>query len=365
MPVRRRALPAGPPLPAPAARGLRSSLVLALVLGGCDLPTEAPVLESLWIVPGLEATVEVDELLPPDIVVGPDREAFSVSVDPVTASSTVGEMCPACIPSNGFTVPKPAFEARFEGSSALPEGVRSAILAPSTVDVEASHDFAFDPLRPGGEERGSIVLSVRSGGILVAADTVRGATTAFGPNDTITRTLALPGGTRLVSPVVLEVTLVSPEGGPLTLDVSGRLTVTGTAVVAVAEALVDVGGETVDLPRTVLDVAGVDEGLVERVERGAFVLEISNPWGVGLPMTLTIQGGLDGPVVKQLDVAATATSLVEIDFTGPELRSFLGQEGVALTGSGRIPDATGPAVLRPDQRALIDADLALTLRVGG
>jgi hypothetical protein len=323
------------------------------------------VLESRWIVPGLEATVEVDELLPPDIVVTPDRGAFSVSVAPVTASSTVGEMCPACIPANGFTVPKPAFEARFEGSSELPLGVRSAILAPSSVDIEASHDFAFDPLRPGGDERGSIVLSVRSGGVLIAADTVRGATTAFGPNDEITRTLDLPGGTRLVSPVTLEVTLVSPEGEPLTLDVSGRLTVTGTAAVEVAEAVVDVGGETVDFPRTFLDVGAVDDGLVQRVERGAFVLDVSNPWGVGLPMTLTIEGGLAGPVVKQLNVAATSTSLVEVELTGPELRSFLGQEGVVLTGSGQIPDATDPVLLRPDQRALIDANLDLTLRVGG
>jgi len=352
--------------------GFFAFVALTAAVVACDIPTEAPQWEQRWILPADRTTVGVEELLPADVWVTPDRSAFTVQVDPLFFQESLGSLCPACAPLEGLSVPKPAFEGEFHESVELPEDVEAAEVRSGRVVVAARNGFGFDPIRPPGGSPGTITLSLREGspaGTLLAQVLVDGATTSFGPGTLLTRSLEYSGP--VGATLVVTVTVDSPAGGLdsshwIQVRLANSLRVTATPqLLEVTSALIRVGGRSFDLIDTDLDVEGLEEELVERVRSGAFLFEISNPWSIGATFDLTVRGPtLGSPIVKTVSVPAASSSTVVVEFTQEELRSFLGKPGVTLSGRGTVAPGADPITVTPLQVLTIETMLDLVLLVG-
>jgi hypothetical protein len=356
----------------PRILALAALPMLAGATGACDIPTEAPQWEQRWIVPADRTTVGVEELLPDKVWVTPDRSAFTVRVDPVSFHESLGSLCPACAPWDGLFVPKPAFRGDFHESVDLPEDVEEVQARSGRVEVVARNAFGFDPLRPPGGSPGTVTVSLRDGGPdgpLLDRLVVDGATTSFGPGSLLTRVLEYSGPVGATLTVSVDVD--SPAGG---LDPADRvlvslvdeIQVTATPqLLEVTSAVIRVAGRSFDLIDTDLEVEELDQELVDRVRSGAFLMEISNPWSVAAAIDLTISGPTMGPpITKNVMVPAASYSSVRVDFTQAELRSFLGEPGVTLSGEGTVATGIGPVTLAPKQVLVVQTRLDLVLLVG-
>gem|GEM_PF-629516 len=371
------------PRDAPARVGTRSppgrALGILISLGvvastalACDLPTEVPQWDQRWIIPADRTTVGVEELLPDDVRLTSDRSAFTVEVEPISFRESLGNLCPACAPLDGLLAPKPAFQDDFHESVELPKDVEGAEVRRGQVVVLAQNGLSFDPLRPPGGNPGTVTLSLRDGGPagpLLAQVLVDGATTSFSPGAFLTRVLEYSGP--LGTPLTVTVGVNSPAGGTSPSDrvmvrLSDQIQVSATPQdLEVTSAVVRVDGRSFDLIDTELDVQDLDEGFVERVQSGAFLMEIDNPWSLGANLELTLRGPtLGSPIVKNLSVPAAPSSSVRVEFTRDELQSFLGQPGVTLTGGGTVAPGTGAVSVTPHQSLTVETRLDLVLRVG-
>ena len=349
-----------------------SLLLLTGSIGGCDIPTEAPILEQRWILPAEEMVMEVDELLPADVSVIPGGSAFTVHTDPVTFQETLGGLCPACAPFHGQTTPKPAFESEFSENVSLPDDVEAAEISEGRVVVVAHNGLTFDPLQPQGGNPGSISIALRDGGVggpILAEVLVEGATTSFDPGTTLSRTLEYSG------PVTAELwvvtTIDSPAGGLdpgdwVLVRLTDEIQVTATPqTLEATSAVVSVAGETFELIDTDLDVEDLDDEIVDRIQSGAAIMEVSNPWAIGASLTLTVDGPtMATPVVKVVAVPASPSSTVRVEFSQAELKSFLGQSDITMSGDGTVAPEAGFVTVSPDQILLIDTELDLTIRIG-
>ena len=356
----------------PSALGARALALLALAATACDLPTEAPQWEQRWILPADRTTVGVEELLPDEVRLTADRSAFTVQVDPVVFQESLGSLCSGCAPLDGRFVPKPAFQSDFHESVDLPADVETAEVRSGRVVVVASNGFSFDPHRPPGGPPGTVTLALRNGGpggALLDQVLVDGATTSFAPGALLTRVLEYSGP--IGSTLAVTVTVDSPAGGQDPSDrvlvrLTDQIQVTVTPQqLEVASALITVSGRSFDLIDTDLDVEDLDEGLVERVQSGAFLLDIANPWSIGATFDLTVRGPtLDSPITKTVTVPEGATSAARVELTQEELRSFLGQPGITLSGRGTVTPGAGAVSVTPDQVLTIETRLDLVLLVG-
>lgn len=345
---------------------------LTALLSACDLPTDSPQWEQRWIVPGDETSLSVEELLPEDVQLTPDRSAFTVQVDPVDFQESLGGLCPACQPLNGQTTPKPPFQGDFNELVSLPDEVESAEVRAGQVVIVSQHDLSFDPIRPPGGATGSISISLRDGapdGPELDGTVVNGAETSFGPGEVLSRTLSYSGP---VGPELwVTVSVDSPAGGLgaqdwILIGLAQQIQVTANPqILEVTSASVVVAGQTFDLVETTLDVEDLDEELVDHVVSGAFILDIVNPWSLGASFTLTIDGPtLGAPIAKVVTVPATPTSTVRVDFSQAELRAFLGEPNLTMTGQGTVAPDAGAVNLEPAQTLTVDTRLDLVILIG-
>lgn len=341
-------------------------------VAGCDIPTDSPKLEQEWILPITGTSIEVGEFLPDDVELNEDSSAFVVRIDPVVFDETLGALCSACSNLDGLTVPKPAFSGSFNESVSLPEDVESAQIQDGRVVVQARNRFSFDPLRPPGGERGSVTLAIRDGGPdgpILDEVIINGEDTSFGPNSTISRELEYSGPVGSSIAVTIEVT--SPAGGAqpgnwvlISLDDQIQVTATTESMEA-ASARIDVAGEVFDLLDTDLNVEDIGKDMVDKIQSGTLVMDLVNPWSVGAVMNLTIDGPtMAAPVVLIAPVPAAPTSRVTVEISQAELRSFLGEPGVVMTGTGAVDQNAGSVTLAPGQIMTIDARLDLVILIG-
>lgn len=341
-------------------------------LSGCDIPTDAPKLEQDWIFPLTETTVDVGQLLPPDVSLNQDSTAFTVAMDPIAFQEDLGSLCGVCSGLDGSTVPKPGFTGTFHKNVFLPDDVESAQVQAGRVVVEARNNLSFDPLRPPGGERGSLTLALRDGGPtgpVLRQIVVHGEDTSFGPGTTLTRELEYSGP---VGPTLsATVTIDSPAGGLepenwVLIDLDDGISVTLVPeVLEAASAVIDVGGNVLDFGTTDLDVGNISQEMVDRVASGSFELEIGNPWAAGGILKLTVTGPtMSDPVVLTASVPATSTSTVEVDLTQAELQAFLGEPGVVAVGQGTVSQDAGSVTLTPGQVMTVDTRLHLIILIG-
>lgn len=348
-------------------RELLAGVTALALLAGCDLPTDPPEFDTRWIVPADETRFGVGELLPGDVTLTPDSSAFLVDFDPISFSQALAGLCPACVVADGLTVPKPAFAGAFSSTLSMPPEVVSMEVVGGQVQVQLFNGFNFDPIRPAAGAFGTIELTItdESDGDVVGTVVVDGQDQAFPPGTTLTSVVELEAAT-VEGDIGATVAITSPTGDPVTVDSSLSIDVTVTPLdVLVGSVEIDVANENVNLDPVDLDVEDVDQELTDRVTSGAFVLDVVNPFMVAAEFQIAISGPTIATIQKSASIGPEAESTVVIDFTLQEIRSFLGEPGVILSGGAVVDPAAGSIVVDPGQELILTASLDLTVLVGG
>lgn len=336
----------------------RATLALAglAVLTGCDVPTEAPIIEQRWVLPADNTTISVSELLPSGVTVS--GNSFAVTVGSFTTNKSLGDLCALCAPLNGITGPVPAFSGNLTLSQTLPANVSEATVASGSAVITIQNGFSFDPLAGGG----TFTVTVYDGpGGKQIGQTVFTAPMAAGAPASQTLTLA-PGA--IGATLYVDAVLSSPGGQNALIGTGQRLTITATpSPILVSSAKVNVSSRAVTFAAVDLDVEDIDDTISDRIQSGAIILDITNPFGVG------VSGQFDiaypgGKITKALNVGSGATSTTSLSYTGAEFRTFLGRSGVELTGSGTVSSSAGVITVTPGQQVVIKAKIDLTLRIG-
>lgn len=344
-----------------------AALTLVAMLAACDIPTELPEFENRWIVPVEETRFGVDELLPGDVTLAPDGAAFIVDFDPITFSESLGILCAACAASDGLTIPKPAFIGGFSSTLGFPPEITAVDVVGGSVQLEIVNGFNFDPIRPASGVFGSmeITFTDEADGDVLGMLLIDGEDQAFAAGSTLTTSVVL-GAASIEGGIETTIQLDSPTGDPVTIDASDELSVDAIPVdVRVSSVEINVSGQNVDLDAVDLDLEDVDQDLIDRVISGSFVLDIVNPFAVAADFDLQISGPTIATIQKSASIGPDPESSVTISFTGDEIRSFLGQPNVVLTGGAVVDTGAGNIVVNPGQELILEAALDLVIRIGG
>jgi hypothetical protein len=331
--------------------------LLSVGLAACEFPTEIPKWDTTWIVPADSTTIGVSSLLPASVTTTPNGSAFVLSVQPVSLSQSLGDLCgSACTPLQGMTVPKPALSNTVTSTISLPSDVVS--VTGGQLPVTMSHDFTFDPLRPAAGAYGHIVVTATSGSTVLAKDSLAGETLDFPSGTVRTRTLALSGA--VDGPVTVTVKTVSPAGGDATIDLSDRLSVATPTQVQFSQAQVRVANRTINAADVELDLADLDEGVTDRTKAGALLLSLSNPFAVtgNLALTITAPGAT---IIKTVALAQGKTS-ARVEFNQQEIQAILGDGPVRIRASGAVCGSSScTTTVTPNQTVTIASRLELTI----
>jgi hypothetical protein len=355
----------------PRSRRRTAALLSAIALlgGGCDIPTSAPNWETRWVVRAEDTSIPVASFLPGGVTETPTEFVISVSGGGIARS--LGDLCSACAAVNGTVVPKPAFSTTLQSEVPFPVDLDSLTLTRGTIQVRVTNHFGFDPIRPSaaaGAARGQITITIRNGSTVLGVHTIDGATTAFGPGSTLLETVAfspdgLPrtiGGT-----VAFEVAITSPAGDPVAINTSESMSMEAAdASIGASSAKVRVQDRTVVAEAMTLDLSGLEADLTDRVQRGSLMLDIENPFAVGGTLTATLSA--PGVTLVRPLAVVPGTSQVKLAFTGAELRSLFGPSPVTLAVSGALSAVpAGPVVVQPAQRVTAQGRLELYLTTNG
>ncbi len=342
-------------------------LAAVMALGACEYPTSLPIFETEWVVPAEETRFGVAELLPGEVTLEPDLSAFIVDFDPVSFSTSLGAICAACAAADGFTVPKPAFVGDVESDIDFPAEVSAVTILDGSIYVEVTNGLNFDPIRPQAGSFGSIEIEITDSadGDVVGTLVIDGTDTAFPETSTLARSVPLQAAV-VDGGLHARVRIDSPTGDPVTVDSSLPISVLATALdVRVESVDIDVGGRSVTLDPTSLDLEDIDEDIADRVISGAFLVDVTNPFGVGADFQITISGPGFATINKSVTVPSDPQVQVRIDFTVSEIRSMLGSAGLTLSGGATVDAGAGVITVNPGEELVFTASLDLALRVGG
>lgn len=336
---------------------IRATLALVglAILTGCDVPTEAPIIEQRWILPVDNTTISVNELLPSGVTVSGSN--FAVTIGAFSSSRTLGELCPSCAAFEGLTGPAPAFNGTFTLTQALPTNVSQATVVSGSVVIDIQNGFSFDPLAGGGTM--TVTLYDGQGGRQVGRTVF---SNSLPSGATVSQTLTLASGS--ITGMYVTADLASPGGQIATIGTSQRLTITAKpSPVLVSSARVNVSNRTVTFAPADLDVEDIDSAISDRIQQGGLILDITNPFGVSVAaqVDITYPGG---KITKPLAVGSGATSTASMTYTGAEFRTFMGKPNVRMTGSGTISSSAGTITVTPGQQVVIKAKIDLTLKIG-
>ena len=343
---------------------LRTVTLLALAgLAACDVPTQLPQWEQAWLVPGPEIAVSAADFMPASVGLNADSTLF-LATTPVTAVSyTLAELCSACADVDGTLAAKPEFQDTQTVATPLPAGLVSATLSGGSLQAALAHDLSFDPLRPSTDPsspRGYLVIRVRSGGSLVAYDSIDGADEAFPAGTTLTPSLPVQP-VQVADGFGVEIIVYSPQGDPVVIDASDTVGVTiGPSTLEVSQATVDATAITIAPATTTLDL-GVDSTTAARVRGGALRLAVSNPLDVTGTLDLAF---LVSPVVRKSMAVVPGDSQERVEFTGEELGSILAGPGVPVETSGSVSATAGTITVTPTQRLTLTSELELVVLIG-
>ena len=346
-------------------------LIVLAALSGCDVPTDVPEFDVRWILPVLEDTIAVDQFLPATGVTISGGN-FLVDADTVLLNETLASLCSACIDSGGVPVAKPLFNLTYDQTGSLATDVVSVDLVSGSISLAIQNDLGFDPIRPAAGSPGTMTVTiydVDASGRQLSQVTLDGAIpTDSLPNGALTTILLNLAPGTVSSTIFAEVDLVSPAGDPVPINLNPLITKLDITVavgpVSVSSATLDVTSQTVDLDPTDLDVADIDTDVVERVLEGSLVLEIQNPFDVGVDLTFDIIAP-DTTISKRVVISSDATSTVTLSYMGDDFCRFLGQPNVRTSGTGTVVAPGGEATVTPTQELVFEASLDLMLQVGG
>jgi hypothetical protein len=346
----------------------RGSLFLCLAcLSACDLPTESPIFETRWTFPieGTGTTIAVAELLPSSVTISGGE--FQVAVDPFSFVETLGGLCSICAEVNGLTVPKPQFQFAFSDVTSLPADVESVNLSTGSLTVRVTNNLGFDPIRPGVGVTGTLTITVYDatiGGRQLDQVILDGTVDALPNGTAVDVPVSLAAGV-VSSTIVAVVAVDSPLGDPVLVDTGAQLNIGVTfGVIAATSATIDASGQVIAIDQVAMDVEKIDSDIVENIVSGAVVLDITNPFGVALNVTIDIGGPTIQTISKAVSITSDATSQARLEYTSLELQTFLGQMGVTIGGSGTVDAGAGSAVVTPLQVAVIDTSVDAVVEIG-
>lgn len=353
-----------------------AACVLACFLpGACSIPTDLPVVDSRWVLEVQSTTIGVDGLLPAGVTLagtsGPGGgRVFAAEIAPVTEESSLASLCTEC-PETDEPVFKPAFTGRITARAPLPADVSSAGLVSGAVALRLRHDFSFDPIRPPGGNRGRLTVSIaEAGGREIGRLELRGDADSLPPDRIAEHDIVLAAGL-IEGELSMSIEIESPEGGRgaesrVRLGSTDRFVATAApSDLRLSAAHVAVVGRRVSIEPAEIGVEGVDGGIVDRIQSGAVVFDIANAFRAGLDATMHIRRDGQAVVSKDFTVGDAANSTVSLELTADEFRSFLGQPGVTLVGSGVVTSPAGGIVVTPEMVVDIGGKVDLTVRVGG
>jgi len=343
----------------PATGPVAARLAACALAAGCALPTDAPSWETRWSIPAASTDISVRSLLPEGMSVSADSAAFLVAVDPVVLSRTISDDCRACAVLNGQTIAKPDFVLRATGGATLPADVEAArLVAGSAIDVTIENQLGFDPLRvAGAASEGRLIVVVRSGADVVAADTVRSADTPLPAGAVLRRTLPVRQVT-VGRDLAVEAVIESPAGEPVRIDAGRALVVRASAsTLRFGDARVRIASRAVQTTALEIDLSGVPDAVRDRVEGGELVLDVDDPMAVRGTLLLELAG--DGARIEK-SVVLDGSGVRRVAFTRDELATLFGHR-VVLTGRGPVSTAA-PVTVTPRSAVRVRARFDFTLR---
>lgn len=333
-----------------------------------NIPSDPPSIDVRWVVPSQTTRIAVASFLPSGVAILPDSSGFTVTVPTASVTRTLAQDCAACLAANGVVAPKPAFTGTASVTTSLPSDISSATLTGGTLTITVTNNYTFDPLRPNGASApfGKAVVTITNNGVQIGKDSLVGSTTTLAANGgTATLPIALSGAITGSAGVVVTMTLDSPAGSPVLIDVSKTIRLDATAQnLKVASANVTVSNKAISSTQTI-NLAGIDQTITNRVQSGALLFTVTNPFSVTGALTVRLTPDVGPPVVKTLQLAA-GTSTPSIAFTQLELKSLL-NHNVTVVYSGNVSTTTAGSTVNvtPKQAVVVASRLDISLEVGG
>lgn len=353
-------------------------LGLASAIAGCDIvelaTNPSPRFEQLWNLPADSTTISVGTLLPPSVTIystpassPPDSSAFQLGMNLLPVSRRLGDDCAQCQTLSGQVAIKPAFVLTTGSTTTLPADVISGSLVGGQVDVQVTNGLSFDPIRvkSGPGAQGFMLIVLRSGSLVIARDSVNGATTPFAPGSVLTRTLTLQ--TAVVSgSVAVDLTINSPEGDQnVFIDASGRITANSLVQdFRLAQARINVTNRTLlSAGSDSLPLDDLDDAIANSVTAAALDMSISNPFAISGNVDVSFGYAPSQAITKTIDLPSGVDQLRSVSLDQAEVRTLFGQK-VGLAVSGLVNSST-PIDITPRQVLRIANRLRLTILVGG
>lgn len=332
----------------------------------CDLPTSAPIIEQRWIVPGETSRIAVASLLPAGVTILPDSSGFTVTAGAANVARPLSADCSLCVTGNGFTALKPAMVINASMFSSLASDISSATLTGGSLALSVTNNYTFDPLRPNGSVGpfGTAVITVSNGATILGTSTLDGSAHVLPANGgKLDVNIPLAGGISGSTPVSVTISVNSPQGADVIMDASRTMTANATPVnLKVANAVISVAGRTLSSTSDI-DFSDVGDGIADRSQKGALLLNIDNPFAVTSSLNVKLQPEGGELIVKSVPLG-TGKSTQSIDFSREELKKLFGHK-VHVTISGLANGSAGPVTVTPKQAVVVTTRFDLTLSVGG
>lgn len=360
-----------------------------MVALGCDLASFAldpkPRFEETWNLPATSNQISVADLLPAGNTVQiystpasnpPDSIAFALTISPASISRVVGADCAPCLPLNGTNAIKPVFTLQAGNSTALPTNVVTAAILSGQIVISLTNNMSFDPLyvKTGAvptSAQGFMRIVVRSGSVVLGNDSVQGATTPVGINQTrwpaapavgnvLVRTIPLSTGL-VTTNLTVDVTIDSPVGDHLEFINANGVMNASAAVnnVLVGSVSLNVTGSTMNSGTAdTIDLSGV-EG--DAVKAAGLEMTFTNPFAVTGNLTVQFKYGS-----AATDTVFTAISLPTGSgkrtavFNETQIQKMLGNS-CTLSVTGSVSSAA-PITVTPKLAVKIDNRLLITVR---
>lgn len=326
---------------------------ICILAAGCDIPTEPPIVQQRWILPFEAVTLDQSELLPSSVsIVG---SIYDVALPDASASETLGNLCPSCAAVDGLLVPVPAFQGSFTSVDGLPNDVLEAEVSSGSVTLAITNGLSFDPIA----DSGSVTITIRGagGGPTLGSLVLDGSVDSLPAGSVTNRTLLLSSGT-VVSALETSFSIDSKGGTVSTIDVDDMIDVSvSNGSLQVGSVIIDIAGNSATLTEQPFDVEDLDEDIVDLIESGAVVMNVTNPFGVTFVGTITL-----GSVTKDVSIPLDTASTVTVAYTGDELRTILGGSDVMFSGFGAL--GGGPATIQAGDELMIDPTIDLIIELG-
>lgn len=353
-------------------------LGLGLTVSACDIvelaTNPAPRFEQQWNLPADSTVISVGTLLPPSVSIfstpgsaPPDSSAFQLTMNLLPISRRLGDDCAQCQTLDGQTTIKPAFVLSSGSTTALPADVVSGSLVGGQIEVQVTNTLSFDPIRvkAGPGTQGYMLIVLRSGSLVIARDSVNGATTAFAPGTVLTRPVTLQSAV-VSGAVSVDLTINSPVGDQnVPISASGR--VNASALVQdfrLASARINVSGRPFVSPGTdSIPLDGIDASITDHVIAAALDMTISNPFAIAGDVDVQFGYGPSQAISKTIAMPTGVDQLRSVSLDQTELRTLFGQK-VGLRVDGLV-SSTGPIDITPRQVVSIANRLRLTILTGG